>query len=147
MYHSINQHPEVMTGRYNLAKRSKLAFPVPLPLLRETKDRFEKLTGGKLIEGYGLSEAPTATHCNPMFGDNRAGSIGLPLPDVESRIVDLQMGEKDVLPGEAGELVVRGPQVMQGYHNMPDETAPDIAKWLALYRGYSPGWIRMDIFI
>jgi long-chain acyl-CoA synthetase len=121
MYHNINQHPDVKAGRYNL-RTIKACISGSAPLLRETKDRFEELTGGKLIEGYGLSEAPTATHCNPMFGENRAGSIGLPLPDVESRIVDLQTGEKDILPGEAGELVVRGPQVMQGYHNMPEET-------------------------
>jgi long-chain acyl-CoA synthetase len=139
MYHSINQHPDVKAGRYNL-QTIKACISGSAPLLRETKDRFEELTGGKLIEGYGLSEAPTATHCNPMFGENRAGSIGLPLPDVDSRIVDLQTGEKDILPGEAGELVVRGPQVMQGYHNMPEETDLTIRNgWL-----YTGDIARMD---
>jgi long-chain acyl-CoA synthetase len=139
MYHNINQHPNVKAGRYNL-RTIKACISGSAPLLRETKDRFEELTGGKLIEGYGLSEAPTATHCNPMFGENRAGSIGLPLPDVESRIVDLQTGEKDILPGEAGELVVRGPQVMQGYHNMPEETDLTLRNgWL-----YTGDIARMD---
>jgi long-chain acyl-CoA synthetase len=89
-------------------------------LLPEVKKRFEELTGGKLMEGYGLSEAPTATHCNPMFGVNRAGSIGLPLPSVDCRIVDTESGA-DVAAGERGELLLRGPQVMRGYHNRPEE--------------------------
>ena len=85
------------------------------------KERFEALTGGKLVEGYGLSEAPTATHCNPLLGENRTGSIGLPLPDVDARIVDLEDGWSDVPYGTAGELIVRGPQIMAGYHNKPEE--------------------------
>jgi long-chain acyl-CoA synthetase len=93
------------------------------PLMRETKERFEELTGGKLCEGYGLSEAPTATHCNPIDGENRTGSIGLPFPDVECRIVSLEDGSTSLPAGEIGELAIRSPNVMIGYHNMPTETA------------------------
>ncbi|HWR66274.1 MAG TPA: long-chain fatty acid--CoA ligase [Bellilinea sp.] len=121
MYQAINQHPEVVAGNYDLSS-IKACISGSAPLLPEIKLRFEALTGGKLMEGYGLSEAPTATHCNPMFGENRAGSIGLPLPDVDCRIVDLDTGV-DVAPGERGELIIRSPQIMRGYHNRPDEDA------------------------
>lgn len=121
LYNAINNHPDVIAGKYNLSS-IKACISGSAPLLRETKEKFEALTGGKLVEGFGLSEAPTATHCNPLFGDNPPGSIGLPLPDVESRIVDLETGETFLPAGEVGELVIRGPQVMKGYHNMPTET-------------------------
>jgi long-chain acyl-CoA synthetase len=86
-------------------------------LHEKTKHRFEELTGSRILEGYGLSEAPTATHCNPLQGENKTGSIGLPLPDVICRIVDIGNGMNEVAPGEAGELIIQGPQVMLGYHN------------------------------
>jgi long-chain acyl-CoA synthetase len=121
LYNAINNHPDVLAGKYNLSS-IKACISGSAPLMRETKDKFESLTGGKLFEGYGLSEAPTATHCNPMFGENRAGSIGLPLPDVDVRIVSLDDGVTNLPPGEIGELVIKGPQVMKGYHNMPTET-------------------------
>jgi len=121
MYQAINQHPEVIAGNYDLSS-IKACISGSAPLLPEVKLRFEALTGGKLMEGYGLSEAPTATHCNPMFGENRVGSIGLPLPDVDCRIVDLDTG-LDVALGERGELLIRSPQIMRGYHNRPDEDA------------------------
>jgi long-chain acyl-CoA synthetase len=139
MYHNINQHQDVKAGKYNL-RTIKACISGSAPLLKEIKDRFEQLTGGKLIEGYGLSEAPTATHCNPMSGENRTGSIGLPLPDVDCRIVDLEKGEKDLDWGEVGELVVRGPQVMHSYHDMPDETQQTLRNgWL-----YTGDIARMD---
>ncbi|MCS7011234.1 MAG: AMP-binding protein, partial [Anaerolineales bacterium] len=89
---------------------------------------------------YGLSEAPTATHCNPLQGENRFGSIGLPLPDVEAKIVSLEDGKTEMPIGEAGELIIRSPQVMQGYHNRPEETA------IALRNGwlYTGDIARMD---
>jgi long-chain acyl-CoA synthetase len=121
MYQAINLHPQVKAGAVNL-RSIKACISGSAPLLLSVKETFERITGGKLMEGYGLSEAPTATHCNPMFGENRAGSIGLPLPDVDCRIVDLETGTRDLPPGEAGELIVRSPQVMQGYHNRADET-------------------------
>jgi long-chain acyl-CoA synthetase len=91
--------------------------------MRETKERFEALSGGKVFEGFGLSEAPTATHCNPFLGENRTGSIGLPFPDVDCRIISLDDGETMLNVGEIGELVIISPNVMKGYHNMPTETA------------------------
>ncbi len=121
MYNSINNYPAVLEGRYKLDS-IKACISGAAPLMQKTKERFEALTGSKLMEGYGLSEAPTATHCNPMLGENRVGSIGLPLPDVDCRIVDLQSGETELLTGEQGELIIRSPQVMSAYHNMPDET-------------------------
>jgi long-chain acyl-CoA synthetase len=120
MYQSINRHSEVNAGKIKLSS-IKACISGSAPLSPETKSRFESLTGGKLMEGYGLSEAPTATHCNPMFGENRAGSIGLPLPDVDCRIVDLEEGRRELAHGEKGELVLKGPQVMRGYHQRPDE--------------------------
>jgi len=121
MYHTINHQPDVLAGKYNL-KSIKACISGSAPLLKETKEQFERLTGGHLMEGYGLSEAPTATHCNPMQGENRTGSIGLPLPDVDCRIISLEDNQSEMKPGEIGELQIRGPQIMAGYHNQPEET-------------------------
>ncbi len=122
LYNGINNHPDVKAGKYNLSS-IKACISGSAPLLRETKEQFEKLTGGKVFEGYGLSEAPTATHCNPLNGVNKTGSIGMPLPDVDVKIVSLDDGETELGQGEVGEIVIHGPQVMKGYHNMPTETA------------------------
>jgi long-chain acyl-CoA synthetase len=139
LYNAINNHPDVLAGKYNL-RTIKACISGSAPLMRETKEKFEALTGGKLFEGYGLSEAPTATHCNPLMGENRTGSIGLPLPDVDCRIVSLDDGMTVLPPGEIGELVIRGPQVMKGYHNMPTETVNTLREgWL-----YTGDIARMD---
>ncbi len=122
MYNALNAHPDVVSGKISL-RSIKACISGSAPLLRETKQRFESLTGGKLVEGYGLSEAPTATHCNPLLGENRAGSIGLPLPDVDCRLISLQDGVSDAPSGEPGELAIRSPNVMAGYHGQPEETA------------------------
>ena len=120
MYVAINNYPGV--GKYNLRSiRACISGAAPLPL--EVQQRFEELTGARLSEGYGLSESPTATHCNPLHGLRKTGTIGLPMPDVEAKIVDLESGEKEMPTGEPGELVIRGPQVMKGYWNRPEETA------------------------
>jgi len=89
----------------------------------EVQKRFEALTGGRLVEGYGLTETSPVTHTNPLDDPkkNRPGSIGLPYPDTEAKVVDLETGKRDLPPGEAGELVIRGPQVMMGYWNKPEE--------------------------
>jgi long-chain acyl-CoA synthetase len=121
MYNAINVNPDVLAGKYDLSSL-KFCISGSAPLLRETKERFEEVTGGKLAEGYGLSEAPTASHCNPFLGEIRTGSIGLPLPDVNCRIVDVDDGTKELPVGEVGELILNAPQVMNGYHNMPTET-------------------------
>jgi long-chain acyl-CoA synthetase len=121
LYNGINNHPDVKAGKYDLSS-IKACISGSAPLLRETKEQFEKLTGGKVFEGFGLSEAPTATHCNPLSGENKTGSIGMPLPDVECKIISLDDGETELSQGEIGEIVIHGPQVMKGYHNMPTET-------------------------
>ena len=139
LYNAINNHPDVLAGKYNLSS-IKACVSGSAPLMRETKEKFEALTGGVVFEGYGLSEAPTATHCNPLLGENRTGSIGLPLPDVDCRIVSLDDGVTDLEVGEIGELLVKGPQVMKGYHNMPTETANTLRDgWL-----YTGDIARMD---
>lgn len=122
LYNGINNHPDVKAGKYNLSS-IKACISGSAPLMRETKDEFERLTGGKVFEGYGLSEAPTATHCNPLNGVNKTGSIGMPLPDVDIKLISLDDGETELPQGEIGEIIVNGPQVMKGYHNMPTETA------------------------
>jgi len=139
MYNAINNDPDVQAGKYDLSTIAA-CISGSAPLMRETKEKFEALTGGKLVEGYGLSEAPTATHCNPLYGENPSGSIGLPLPDVDCRIISLD-DEVTVMPvEEIGELVIKGPQVMKGYHNMPTETSNALRDgWL-----YTGDIARMD---
>ena len=122
LYNGINNYPDAKAGKYDLSS-IKACISGSAPLMRETKEQFESLTGGKLVEGYGLSEAPTATHCNPLIGENRTGSIGMPLPGVDAKIINLDDGETEVQQGEIGEIVIHSPQVMKGYHNMPTETA------------------------
>ena len=130
LYNAINNHPDVQIGKYDLAS-IKACISGSAPLMKETKEKFETLTSGRICEGYGLSEAPTATHCNPLLGLNKIGSIGLPLPDVDCRIVDVESGETDLPPGEVGELILKGPQVMKGYHNQPEESAQALrGDWL-----------------
>ena len=144
LYNAINNHPEVKAGKINL-RTIKACISGSAPLMRETKEKFEELSGGKVFEGYGLSEAPTATHCNPLLGVNKTGSIGMPLPDVDVKIISLDDGETEMPMGEIGEIVVNGPQVMKGYHNMPTETANSLRKdkdgkvWL-----YTGDIARMD---
>jgi long-chain acyl-CoA synthetase len=109
----------------------------PLPL--EVQERFEALTGGKLIEGYGLTETSPVTHANPIWGYRKIGSIGVPLPDTAAKVVDVNSGEE--LPiGEIGELLIKGPQVMKGYWQREHETAMTIRDgWL-----YTGDMGRMD---
>ncbi len=144
LYNAINNHPDVKAGKINL-RSIKACISGSAPLLRETKERFEELSGGKVFEGYGLSEAPTATHCNPLLGVNKTGSIGLPLPDVDCKVISLDDGETEMPLGEIGELAIYGPQVMKGYHNMPTETANSLRQlkdgktWL-----FTGDIVRMD---
>ncbi len=121
MYNAINNHPDVKAGKVDVSS-IKACISGSAPLMRETQTTFEELTGGKLVEGYGLSEAPTATHCNPVFGMSKEGSIGIPFPDVDARIISLDDEVTVLETGEIGELVMKGPQVMKGYLNMPTET-------------------------
>jgi long-chain acyl-CoA synthetase len=127
LYLSIANYPKVRS--YGIAAiRTCVSGSAPLPV--EVQEAFEKLTRGRLVEGYGLTEASPSTHCNLLKGERRVGSIGLPLPGTNARIVDVKTGEP-LPPGEVGELLVRGPQVMQGYWNMPEETRAALqAGWL-----------------
>ncbi len=138
LYNAINHHPGIIAGKYDLSSiYACISGSAPLP--PATKRRFEELSGGVLLEGFGMSEAPTASHVNPVRGENRTGSIGLPFPDMEMRIVDLDEGVADVPVGEVGELIMHGPQLMRGYYGMPTETAnalrPDADGKLWLYTG------------
>lgn len=120
IYNAINNYPDI--AKYRLKSiRACISGAAGLPL--EVQKRFTELTGASLVEGYGLSEASPVTHANPVFGENRIGTIGLPWPDTEVKVVDVDTGEREVDIGEAGELCIRGPQVMRGYWNMPAETA------------------------
>ncbi len=120
MYLAISNYPQI--HKYDLTS-IEAALSGAGPLMKEVQERFEQVTGARIVEGYGLSEASPVTHANPIFGARKEGSIGLPWPDTEARIVDIETGEKVLPTGETGELVIRGPQVMQGYWRKPDETA------------------------
>jgi long-chain acyl-CoA synthetase len=109
--------------------RACISGAAPLPI--EVQETFERLTRGRLVEGYGLTEASPVTHANPFTGMRKVGSIGVPLPSTEAKIVDLSSG-RDLPPGKIGELAVRGPQVMLGYWNHPKTTRETITRggWL-----------------
>ncbi len=120
MYVALNNHPRVR--EYNISSiKSCISGSAPLPF--EVAQKFKELTGGTLVEGYGLSEASPVTHCNPMDGRAKVGSIGLTYPDTWTKIMDTDTGTKELAVGEVGEIVIKGPQVMLGYWNKPKETA------------------------
>ncbi|MEK6233505.1 MAG: AMP-binding protein, partial [Planctomycetales bacterium] len=101
------------------------------PLTRQLSDRFHRLTGMSILEGYGLSEASPVTHCGPTHQPTNPGTIGVPLPQTEVRIVDAETGTRDLPSGEVGEMIIRGPQVMAGYLDEPEETRQSLRKgWL-----------------
>jgi long-chain acyl-CoA synthetase len=122
LYASLASHPSVRSGGRNLRSIEAClsgAAAIPVGIQAE----FEQLTGGRLVEGYGLTEASPATHCNPLGSGGRSGSIGLPLPDTDCRLVDIETETKVVEPGQSGVLCVSGPQVMAGYWRRPADTA------------------------
>jgi len=128
MYLAISHLKDVQ--QYNL-KSVKVCVSGSAPLPVEVQTQFEALTGAKVVEGYGLSEASPGTHVNPVYGTRKLGSIGLPLPDTDARVVDPETGTREMPLGEPGELVIRGPQVMKGYWNAPEETAATLRDgWL-----------------
>lgn len=111
MYTAINNAPNVRSFGLNSIKAC-ISGAAPLPV--EVQEAFEKLTRGRLVEGYGLTEAGPITHANPLYGTRKVGFIGVPLPNTDAEIVDMQTGQP-LSPGQIGELRVRGPQVMRGY--------------------------------
>jgi long-chain acyl-CoA synthetase len=128
MYVAINNYPNVR--RYNVqSMRACLSSGAPLPV--EVEEAFEKVTKARLVESYGLTEASPVTHATPLYGRDKVGSIGVPLPSTEARIVDLKT-KRPLPPGQVGELAVRGPQVMQGYWRDAEATdeALDDLGWL-----------------
>ncbi len=125
IYMALNHAPNVRS--YGLSSiKACISGAAPLPV--EVQEAFEKLTRGRLVEGYGLTEASPVTHANPIGGTCKVGSIGIPIPNTDAKIVDLMTGE-DLAPGQIGELLIKGPQVMQGYWNPEgkDEDAPESA--------------------
>ncbi|MFQ6067950.1 MAG: long-chain fatty acid--CoA ligase [Candidatus Bathyarchaeia archaeon] len=123
LYSMLLAHPDF--GKYDCTSiRFCISGSAPLP--PEVQKKFMKVTGGVLVEGYGLTESSPVTHCNPLDRSMKTvkiGSIGLPWPDTDAKIMDIEKGEKELKPGEIGELIVKGPQVMKGYWKMPEETA------------------------
>ncbi|HBW36760.1 MAG TPA: long-chain fatty acid--CoA ligase, partial [Desulfosporosinus sp.] len=127
MYVAVINHPRIKEYKVS-SIRCCLSGSAPLP--KEVALRFGELTGGRLVEAYGLSEASPATHLNPIF-HARVGSIGVPAPNTDAKIMDLETGEKELQPGEIGELVVKGDQVMLGYWQKTEETAATLKDgWL-----------------
>lgn len=126
MYLAINNAPRVR--QYGISSiKACLSGSAPLPV--EVMEAFEKLTKGRLVEGYGLTEATTVTHANPLTGRRKVGTIGIPLPNTEAKIVDLATAQ-DLPAGQVGELAVRGPQVMMGYWPDGDRTHITADGWL-----------------
>ncbi|MGC9336345.1 MAG: AMP-binding protein, partial [Anaerolineae bacterium] len=137
MYVAVNNHPQVK--EFDLSSINVcLSGAAPLPA--EVQEKFQDLTGSKLVEAYGLTETTPATHVNPL-NRNKIGFIGVPWPDTDARIVDAETGEGELPVGDIGELVIQGPQVMKGYWQQPTETAnvlrehPELAPGLWLHTG------------
>ena len=120
MFAAINDAPGIEHQDIGCVK-SCFSGSAPLPVA--VLERFEKLTGSRIVEGFGLTETSPVTHTSPLEGVRKPGSIGIPFPDTDSRVVDLETGTRDVPTGEPGELLIKGPQVMAGYWKMPEETA------------------------
>ena len=118
----IMTHPLTRKGKVDFSS-IKLCFCGAAALMAETKKRFEEMTGGVIVEGYSLTEAQMAVLANPVKGEKKIGSVGMPLPDVEVRILDPEDGRTPLPGGEVGEIVIRAPQLMQGYWRRPEETA------------------------
>jgi len=122
LFIALLNHERVKTGRVSF-KSIKVCFSGAAPLLADTKTRFEALTGGRIVEGYSLTEAMMACVVNPLQGASKIGSVGVPLPDVEVAVVDAEEGRRPMAVAETGEIVLRAPQLMSGYWQDVDETA------------------------
>ncbi|HEY2494808.1 MAG TPA: AMP-binding protein [Paenibacillus sp.] len=136
MYIAVINHPDV--HKFDLSS-VKICISGAASLPHEVQERFESITGGTLIEGYGLTETSPVTHANNLWEKRKAGSVGIPFPDTEARIVHPDTGE-EMPQGEIGEMIIRGPQVMKGYWRQPDETNKALRDgWL-----YTGDLARMD---
>jgi len=130
MYIGILNSPDLKNSDLTSIKGC-FSGSAPLPL--EVINEFEEKTGATIVEGYGLTESSPVTHVNPFFGESKQGSIGIPYPDVECKIVSVEDGETEIPQGESGEILMRGPQIMKGYLNKPEETAKTLT---------SDGWLH-----
>jgi long-chain acyl-CoA synthetase len=131
LYVNMLNHPALKNYKLD-SIRVCVSGAAPLPV--EVQQQWEQVTGGKLVEGYGLSETSPSTHANPIYGKRKPGAIGLPLPDTDCKLVDVDDPSKTVAAPGPGELAIKGPQVMQGYWNRPEESA-DVLKDGWLYTG------------
>jgi long-chain acyl-CoA synthetase len=138
LFIALLHDPDVQSGKAGI-ESMKLCWSAAAPLMAETKQRFEQLTGGWLLEAYAMTETMLAAVCCPIHGTYKEGSVGVPLPDVDVRIVDIDLGEEELPLGEIGEIVVRAPQIMVGYWERPTETANMIREVPSL--GEGPPWV------
>ena len=122
LYIALVNHPDVKAGKVDF-RAIKICFSGAAPLMADTKQRFESITGGRIVEGYSLTEAMMAVCVNPVNGPNKIGSVGMPISDVHVRIFDADAGTRVLPAGETGEIAVAAPQLMDGYWNRPEETA------------------------
>ncbi|GIO27762.1 long-chain-fatty-acid--CoA ligase [Ornithinibacillus bavariensis] len=119
IYIGLLNHPDLQ--KYDLSSvQACISGSAPLPV--EVQEKFEKVTSGRLVEGYGLTESSPVTHANLVYGNRISGSIGIPWPDTDAKILNMETYEDEVKAGEVGELAVKGPQVMKGYWNKPEDT-------------------------
>jgi long-chain acyl-CoA synthetase len=125
LFIAMMRHPDVQAGKADLSSL-KLCIAGAAPLLYETKQRFEELTGGHLVEAYALTESTCTGGMTPVLGRYKPGAVGLPFPDVDLRIVDVETGEQTLPLGEMGEITIHAPQLMAGYWQQPEETAQTI---------------------
>ena len=129
-YNALLNHPKVKSGEADLTS-IKLCISGASALLQDTKERFEALTGSRIVEGYALTESMMAIVCTPVDGAYKVGSVGMPVPDVAVRIVDADTGQEEMPTGEVGEILIHAKQLMLEYWNRPDATAETIRDgWL-----------------
>jgi long-chain acyl-CoA synthetase len=130
LFNALLNHPKVQSGKVSL-KSLKLNISGAAPLLMETKQRFEKATGGRIVEGFSMTEMMMAIIATPILGLYKPGAVGIPVSDIELRVVDADTGENDLPPNEVGEFIIRAPQLMKCYWGKPEETARTIRNgWL-----------------
>ncbi|HET8796231.1 MAG TPA: AMP-binding protein, partial [Thermoanaerobaculia bacterium] len=130
LFTALLNHRDVQSGKADF-KSILACFSGAAPLLAETKRRFEEVTGGRIVEGYSLTEAVMAVCANPLRGPNKIGSVGMPVPDVAVKIVDSEDPSKELGTDAIGEILLRAPQLMRGYWNNPGESAAAIRDgWL-----------------
>jgi long-chain acyl-CoA synthetase len=122
LYSALLNHPDVQRGKVDF-KSIRICVSGAAALLADTKKRFEAITGGRIVEGYSLTEAMMALCVNPVNGENKLGSVGMPLPDVRVCIFDPEQGTRALPPCEIGEIAIAAPQLMLGYWNQPEETS------------------------